>query len=91
MMLSVSLPQLTVAFALGGACFCLIVPRTHPSLPSVEVVVTKLLAASLIPTGVVLVVCAFDTSLLARIPSLELYMAAAGITLLVLALKGLLK
>jgi hypothetical protein len=56
-----------------------------------DVVVGKLLSASLIPTGVMLVVCAFNTSLLASIADVGLYVAAAGIALLVVAAKGLRK
>jgi hypothetical protein len=90
MFLMPSLSQLTVICAIAGACFSLVFRRNGKS-PPLEVVVTKLLCASLIPIGVMLMLCAFDTSLLALVADAGLYIAAAGIALLVVAIKGLCK
>ena len=86
-----TLSQVTIVFAIVGAFLGFGLHRIEGEGPSLEVVVTKLLAASLIPTGVMLLLCAFDTSLLASVEDVGLYIAAAGIMLLVVAIKTLSK
>jgi hypothetical protein len=85
------LQQLTVAFAVGGAAFFLLKHRSNPRGRTLEATLAKLLAASAVPTGIWLLGCAFDASLLAAVQDAGLYMAAAGISLLFVALKELLK
>ena len=86
-----TLKQVTAAFAIGGACYCLFKHRSNPSGRSLEAVVGKLLAASSIPTGAVLLLCAFDTSLRVIVSDAGLYVAAAGFVLLLVSIKELLK
>jgi len=86
-----TLSQITVVFAIAGACLGFGLHRIEGEGPSLEVVLSKLLSASLIPTGVMLLLCAFDTSLLSSVEDVGLYIAAAGIMLLVVAIRTLSK
>jgi hypothetical protein len=86
-----TLPQVTIVFAIAGACLGFALHRIEGEGPSLEVVLSKLLSASLIPTGAMLLLCAFDTSLLSSVEDVGLYIAAAGIMLLVVAIKTLSK
>jgi hypothetical protein len=78
-----SFQQITVACAICGAIIALIQKR------SLEGVVGKLLAASAVPTGIVLVGCAFDSSLITKLSDLGLYLLAAAVALLYVSLKEL--
>ena len=90
-MLVPTLNQVTAAFAIGGACYCLLKHWSNPNGRSLEAVAGKLLAGGSIPTGIVLVLCAFDTSLLVIVGDAGLYVAAAGFVLLFVSIKELLK
>ncbi|HEX2205423.1 MAG TPA: hypothetical protein VHG91_19085 [Longimicrobium sp.] len=48
---------------------------------------SRVFAGSSIPTGVLLVICAFDDAVLAQANEIGLYVAAAGLTLIYLSLK----
>lgn len=54
-------------------------------------VVSKLLAASSLPTGVLLLASAFDKSLLVHVSDSGIYVAAAGVALLFVGIKELFK
>jgi hypothetical protein len=86
-----TLQQVTVACAVSGAIYCLIRHRANPSGRTLESVVLKLLAASTIPTGILLLACAFDTSLLRHVSDVGIYVAAAGVALLFVGVKEILK
>jgi hypothetical protein len=83
-----SLPQLTVGFALLGGIVAVV--RHRKSL-TLEVVLGNLLAASSIPSALFLLWCAFDASQLVRLNDLGLYLAAAGVALLYVATKELVR
>lgn len=86
-----TLQQVTVACAVLGAMYCLFKHRANPSNRTLEAVVLKLLAASTMPTGMLLLASAFDTSLLMHVSDVGIYVAAAGISLLFVGIKELLK
>ena len=86
-----SLPQVTVAFAIFGAIYCLVKNRANPPGRTLEMVVSKLLAASSLPTGVLLLASAFDKSLLVHVSDSGVYVAAAGVALLFVGIKELFK
>jgi hypothetical protein len=48
-----------------------------------------MLSASLIPTGVWLLLCAFDPTLLSEVSGLNLYLAVAGVALIFVAVRGI--
>ena len=50
-------------------------------------VLSRVFAGSSIPTGVLLVICAFDDAVLAQANEIGLYVAAAGLTLIYLSVK----
>lgn len=83
-----SLPQLTVGFALLGGIVALIRHRKNISL---EAILVNLLAASSIPSGLFLLWCAFDSTQINRLNDLGLYLAAAGVALLYVAAKELVR
>lgn len=86
-----TLQQVTVACAVLGALYCLIRNRSNPAKRTLEEVLLKLLSASTIPTGLLLLACAFDNSLLKHVSDFGIYVAAAGIALLFVSIKELLK
>jgi hypothetical protein len=84
-----SLQHVTVASAILGAAYAAIRYRATLSL---EIVVGKLLAASSIPAGLFLLACAFDTTLASKLSGdLGLYFGAAGVALLYVSVKELVK
>ena len=86
-----SFQQITVGFAILGALFALMQQRKQPGGHQLEKVVVKLLAASSIPTGVLLLGCAFNASWIAKLNDLGIYLAAAAVALLFVSLKELIK
>jgi hypothetical protein len=56
-----------------------------------EGVVGKLLAASALPTGILLLGCAFNTNWISKLSDLGIYLLAAAVALLYVSLKELLK
>lgn len=52
-------------------------------------VLMVMLSASLIPTGVWLLLCAFDPTLLSEVSGLNLYLAVAGVALIFIAIRGI--
>jgi hypothetical protein len=85
-----NLQQVTVGFAVFGAAYCLIKHRNNPSKRTLQSVILKLLAASTVPTGFLLLACAFNTSLLQRVSDVGIYVAAAGVTLLFVSVQEML-
>lgn len=84
-----SLQQMTVGAAILGACYTAV---RHRAALTLELVVGGLLAASSLPTGIFLLGCAFDTSLISQLThELGLYLAAAAVALLYVSLKELFK
>ena len=79
-----SLAQLTVGFALFGGVFALF---RHRNTLTLEAVLGNLLAASSIPSAILLLWCAFDSSRINYMNDLGLYLAAAGVALLYVAIK----
>ena len=86
-----SLAQITVGFAIAGAAICLIRNRTQLSALKLEDVVLKILGASAIPNGFLLLGAAFDDSLLQRVSDAGIYLVAAGSALLFVSIKELVK
>ena len=80
-----SFQQTTVACAVLGVIVAL-----WRRLP-LEGVVGKLLAASALPTGILLLGCAFKTDWISRLGDLGIYLLAAAVALLYVSLKELLK
>lgn len=83
-----SLAQLTVGAALVGGIVAVIRYRTSLTL---EAVLASLLAASSVPSAVVLLWCAFDSSQINQLNDLGLYLAAAGVALLYVSVKELVR
>ncbi len=83
-----SIGQVNVAFAIAGAIFCLYRQRTAATLQDV---ILKLVTASAIPTGVMLIVGAFNPELLKIVTDTGIYIAAGGVALLFVSIKELLK
>jgi len=81
------LQQLSVAFAVVAFIAAVIRGRSKGSPHSLDKLIAKLLAGSAIPTGLFLIVCAFDTSLISKLTDLSLYLAAAGLALLYVSIK----
>ena len=82
---SLSLQQATVACAVVGVVIALL--RKLP----LEGILGKLLAASAVPTGILLLGCAFNTDWISKFSDLGLYLLAAGVALLYVSIKELLK
>ena len=80
-----SFQQTTVVFAVLGVLLALI--RRLP----LDGVVGKLLAASALPTGLLLLGCAFNTAWIAKLSDLGIYLLAAGVALLYVSVKELLR
>jgi len=86
-----SLAQVTVGFALLGGVIALLRHRGNPTKLTLETVLGSLLAASSIPSGLFLLGCAFDSSLIKHLSDLGLYLAAAGVALLYVSIKELIQ
>lgn len=58
--------------------------RAHGAQPKkgLDWIVPKAFAASAIPTGVLLLVCAFKPAVIAQLTGLNIYIAAAGLVLI---------
>jgi len=84
-----SFQQTTVGVALLCAAVAVLRGPQKPGGLRLEDVIAKLLAGSSIPTGLYLMACAFDTSLVAMLTELGLYLAAAGLALLYVSVKEL--
>lgn len=80
-----TLAQLTVLCALLGGASTIVRNRKTPQQISLEGVVGHLLAASSIPPSLFLLGCAFNPSLAAQLEELGLYLAAAAVALLYIA------
>lgn len=55
-----------------------------------DVLLTRVFAASAIPTGIVLLLCAFEPTLIIRLGGLNIHIAVAGMALLYVSFKSLL-
>ena len=86
-----TLTQITVGFAILGAIVCIALNRSNLASLKLEEVVLKILGASAIPNGVLLLAAAFDDSLLKRVSDAGIYLVAAGAALLFVSVKELLK
>jgi len=80
-----SFQQVTVGCAILG-----VVIAVWRKLP-LEGIVAKLLAASALPTGILLLGCAFHTDWISKLSDLGIYLLAAGVALLYVSLKELWK
>jgi len=81
-----SFEQTTVGVALLGAGVALIRERGKPDLVDL---ISKLLAASAIPTSMYLLASAFNPAWVQKLSDVGLYLAAAGLALLYVSLKEL--
>lgn len=86
-----TLTQISIVFALVGVLYGLIKHRANPHGRDLEGILQKLLAASSVPTGILLLACGFNTSLLDYVTDVGLYVTAAGVALLYVAVKEILK
>ena len=77
----------SVASAILTFFIVLIVKRVEGQSIHLDDLITRALSASAIPTGLLLIACAFYPSLLARLTGLNIYIAVAGLTLLFVACK----
>lgn len=80
-----SLQETTVACAVLGVLIGLW------KRASLEGIIGKLLAASALPTGILLLACAFHTGWISKLSDLGIYLLAAAVALLYVSLKELLK
>jgi hypothetical protein len=87
----ISVQETTVACALIGASVAFIQQRNQPNDQHLEKVMAKLLAASSIPTGLLILASAFHTEWLSKLSDLGIYLAAAGVALLYVSVKELIK
>lgn len=84
-----SFEHTTVGAGLFGVLVVLLRGWKNRAVLKLEDVIAKLLAGSAIPTGFYLMACAFNTSLIAKLSDLGLYLAAAGLALLYVSIKEL--
>lgn len=81
----------SVALFILGFVFTFIARRTKKQPINLEILLPKAIAASSIPPGLLLLVCAFNPGLLQEITGLNIYIAAGGLALLYLSYKVLSK
>jgi hypothetical protein len=79
------------AFSVGAAIVAfagiLIWNHARKRHSRLDAVLTRVLAASAIPTGITLLVCAFNPSLIAQLQGLNVHIAVAGMALLFIAVR----
>jgi len=83
-----NLNNLTVATALVFTIVALCLKPANGQEKNLEFILTRALAGSAIPTGLALLFCAFEPSLLPRLEGANLNVAVAGITLLFISIKA---
>lgn len=79
----------SAALAIITFLAALIVKKLGEQSAHLDDLIIRALSASMIPTGVLLIACAFDPSLLSSLTGLNIYIAVAGLTLLFVACKGI--
>lgn len=77
----------SVVFTVIGFLISLVQVKMNRGEVKLENLMTGAFAASTIPTGLILIICAFDQSLIQKLEGLNIYIAAAGLALLYLAYK----
>ena len=79
----------SAALAILTFFVALIVKKLDGQSAHLDDLIRRALSASAIPTGIILIACAFDPSLLGSLTGLNIYIAIAGMTLLFVAGKGI--
>jgi hypothetical protein len=80
--------SLTVIFGLLAFAGIYISNRIRGKTNHLDDLLMRMLSASAIPTGLLLLLCAFDTTLLQKIEGLNIYIALAGLALIYVSLKA---
>ena len=78
----------SVAIGIGVFIWTLISQLRSNKKLVLENLVVKALAGSLIPTGLVLLGCSFDPSLILKLTGLNMHIAVAGLVLIYVSVKG---
>jgi len=86
-----SFQQVNVIAAIAGAAYAFLKNRSPANSLVLEEVIKKLLAASSIPTGILIILCAFIPSWLPRLNDLGIYLTASGVALLYVSINELSK
>lgn len=81
----------SVALFIFGFVLTFIARKTKKQSINLEILLPKAIAASSIPTGLLLLVCAFNPGLLQNLAGLNIYIAASGLALLYLSYEVLSK
>lgn len=81
--------RIAVAFGVGGIVFDYLFKRDR--IRELKDLLPRLFAYSMIPMGIAFIICAFRPELLDRLSSINIYIAAAGCSILYLARDSLRK
>ncbi len=84
-----NLPQISVIFGLLFFIIILIRLLVKREEVKLEKLLTGAFSGSTIPTGLALLLCAFDPSLIQHLEGLHIYIAVAGLALIFVAIKSL--
>jgi hypothetical protein len=90
-----SFRKITAGFALAGVIFSVLKQRLRgrnsAQTLSLEMVIANLISAGAVPVGILILLCAFNERFLGLLHDSYLYFLAAGVAVLFVALKDLLR